>query len=80
MSASLFTIQIALYQEYLLNIFLLDRLPECGTFQTRQDLIDTARKMLDGILVLCANRDKLTNYTVGFVWGVSAIVKSHDRC
>jgi len=71
LSASLFSLQIALYQEYLLNNFLLDRLPGCGSSQSKQDLIDTARKMLDGILVLCANQDKLTNYSIGFVWAIT---------
>ena len=71
MSASLFSLQIALYQEFLLNSFLLDRLPDCGSSKTRQNLVDTARKMLDSVLVLCANRDKLSNYNLGFVWAVS---------
>ena len=70
-SASQFGLQIALYQEFLLNDFLLDRLPNCASPNTRQDLIDTARKMLDSILVLCANRDKMTNHTCSFVWVVS---------
>ena len=65
-----FNVVFALYQEFLLNSFLLDRMPDYGSFRTRQDLVDTARKMLDGILVLCANRDKLTNYTTYFVWTV----------
>lgn len=71
LSPSLFSLQIALYQEYLLNKFLLDRLPGCGSFETKQDLVETARKMLDAILVLCANRDKLTNYSICFVWAIS---------
>ena len=65
------SVVLSLYQEYLLNNFLLDRLPDCGSSKTRQDLIETARKMIDGILVVCANRDKLNNYTIGFVWTVS---------
>ncbi|KAL6720315.1 hypothetical protein ACLMJK_002236 [Lecanora helva] len=69
-TASQFTLVIALHQEYLLNSFLLDRLPTSGSLKSRQDLIDTARKMLDGILVLCANRDKLTNQNF-FVWSIS---------
>ncbi len=79
MSAYLFSLQIALYQEYLLNNFLLDRLPDCGSAKSRQDLVDTARKMLDGILVLCANRDKLSNYTIRFVWAVSTPSKFRAR-
>ncbi len=71
LSASLFSLQIALYQEYLLNNLLLDRLPGCGSSPSKQDVIDTARKMLDGVLVLCANRDKFTNYSIGFVWAVT---------
>ena len=67
----LFNIQIALYQEFFLNRFLLDRLPDYGSSETKQDLTDTARKMLDAILVLCANRDKLTHFSIGFVWAVS---------
>ena len=70
-SAFHFTLQMALYQEYNLNIFLLDRLPDEGSFNVKQNLVDTARKMLDGILVLCANRDKLTNH-IYFVWVVSS--------
>ena len=73
-----FSLVLALYQEYLLNNFLLDRLPDYGSFKTRQDLIDTARKMLDGILVICANRDKLNNYTIGFVWSVSTFKDWRD--
>lgn len=57
--------------KYLLSNFLLDRLPACGSSKTKQDLIETARKMLDGILVLCANRDKLTNYSIEFVWAIT---------
>ena len=71
MPAFRFSLQIALYQEYLLNDFLLDRLPDSGSVKTKQTLLETAQKMLDGVLVLCANRDKLTNYTTGFVWAVS---------
>lgn len=70
MCAFQFSLQMALYQEYNLNRFLIDRLPDEGSFKVKQDLVDTARKMLDGILVLCANRDKLTNYTINFVWAV----------
>lgn len=79
MPAFLFSLQITLYQEYLLNNFLLDRLPDCGSPNTRQDLVDTARKMLDGILVLCANRDKLSNYTIDFVCAVSSRSKFRRR-
>lgn len=68
--ALLLNFQIALYLEFLLNRFLLDRLPS-GSFETKQDLVDTARKMLDAILVLYANRDKLTRSSIGFVWAVS---------
>ena len=71
MSAFRFSLQMALYQEYNLNRFLIDRLPDDGSSNVKQDLVDTARKMLDGILVLCANRDKLTNHGIGFVWAVS---------
>ena len=71
MSAFQFSLQMALYQEFNLNIFLIDRLPDEGSYNVKQDLVDTARKMLDGILVLCANRDKLTNHAIGFVWAVS---------
>ena len=61
-TAFLFTLQLALYQESLLNRFLLDRLPGDGSFETKRSLIDTARKMLDAILVLAASRDKLANF------------------
>ena len=71
MPAFQFSLQMALYQEYNLNRFLIDRLPDEGSFNVKQDLVDTARKMLDGILVLCANRDKLVNFALGFVWAVS---------
>ena len=71
MPAFQFSLQMALYQEYNLNRFLIDRLPDEGSFNVKQDLVDTARKMLDGILVLCANRDKLMNFALGFVWAVS---------
>ncbi len=69
-TAFLFSLQIALYQEFLLNNCLLDRLPGYGSFETKQSLIETAKKMLDAILVLAANRDKLTNFTVRLVWTV----------
>jgi hypothetical protein len=49
--ALLLNFQIALYLEFLLNRILLDRLPS-GSFETKQGLVDTARKMLDAILVL----------------------------
>ena len=87
-TAFLFSLQIALYQEFLLNKFLLDRLPGYGSFETKQSLIETARKMLDAILVLAANRDKLTNFSVGFVWAVGfsstntsnmILIKSQDH-
>ena len=71
MPAFQFSLQMALYQEYNLNRFLINRLPDEGSFNVKQDLVDTARKMLDGILVLCANRDKLMNFALGFVWAVS---------
>ena len=70
-SASSFTLKIAIYQEWLLNDFLLDRLPDGGSVQVRQNLINTARKMLDGVLVSCANRDRLRDYMVGFVWTIT---------
>lgn len=70
MSAFQFSLQMALYQEFNLNKFLIERLPDEGSFNIKQDLVNTARKMLDGILVLCANRDKLTNYAIGFVWAI----------
>ena len=72
MSAFQFSLQIALYQEFNLNEFLINRLPDGGSFNVKQDLVNTARKMLDGILQLCANRDKLTSYATGFVWAVSS--------
>lgn len=71
MSAFQFSLQMAIYQEYNLNNFLIDRLPDEGSSNVKQDLVNTARKMLDGILVLCANRDKLTHYAMDFVWAVS---------
>jgi len=77
-SAYRLSLVLAFYQEYLLNNFLLDRLPDCGTFKTRQDLVDTAIKMLDCILILCANRDKLTEHTICFSWAVSDPCKLHD--
>ena len=61
----------AFQQQYNLNSFSIDRLPDEGSFSVKQDLVDTARKMLDGILVLCANTDKLVNFAVGVVWLVS---------
>lgn len=73
MSAYQFSLQMALYQEFNLNIFLINRLPDEGSFNVKQDLVDTARKILDGILVLCANRDKLTNYAIGFIWTVGSL-------
>ena len=73
MSASQFSLQMALYQEYNLNRFLIDRLPDEGSPSVKQDLVDTARKMLDGVLVLCANRDKLMNHAICFVWAVSVL-------
>ena len=72
MSAFQFSLQMALYQEFNLNKFLIDRLPDEGSLNVKQDLVDTARKMLDGILVLCANRDKLTNYAIGFICSVGS--------
>lgn len=68
-TAFLFSLQIVLL-ESLLNRLVLDRLAGHWSFETKQNLIETARKMLDAILVLAANRDKLTNFTVGFVWTV----------
>ena len=69
-TAFLFSLQLALYRESLLNKFLLDRLPGYGSYETKQSLIETARKMLDAILLLAANRDELTDFTMGFVWAV----------
>ena len=70
MSATQFRLQMSLYQEFNLNRFLINRLPDGGSFNVKQDLVDTARKMIDGILQLCANRDKLTNHSTNFVWAV----------
>lgn len=70
-SASSFNLKIGMYQEWLLNDFLLDRLPNCGSVQTKQNLINTARRMLDSVLVLCANRDRLKDYLVGFVCAIT---------
>lgn len=61
-----------------MNKFLINRLPDGGSFSVKQDLVDTARKMLDGILVLCANRDKLTNNAIDFVCAVSS--RPHALC
>ena len=66
-----FSLQMAIYQEHNLNNFLINRLPDDRSPNIKQDLVNTARKMLDGILVLCANRDKLTSYAMEFVWAVS---------
>ena len=76
MSAFQFSLQMAIYQEYNLNSFLIDRLPDEGSPNVKQNLVNTARKMLDGILVLCANRDKLTRYAMDFVWAVSPSILS----
>ena len=76
MPAFQFSLQMALYQEYNLNRFLIDRLPDEGSFNVKQDLVDNTRKILNGILVLCANRDKLTDFALGFVWAVSCLTFS----
>ena len=70
-SPYLFCAQMNYYQEYLLNRFLLDRLPEESSHEVKQDLVDTARKMLDTVLELCANRDRLTDFAVNFVWAIT---------
>ena len=67
----LYTVQINYYQERLLNRFLLDRLPETSSRQVKQDLIETARKILDGVLEQCANRDRLVDYNSNFVWAIT---------
>ena len=69
--AVLFTIKIAFYQEWLLNDFLLDRLPDGGSVQSKQNLITSARKMLDGVLVVCANRDRIRDNMYVFVWAIT---------
>ena len=40
---------------YALNRFLIKRLPDGISFNVKQDLVNTARKLFHGILVLCAN-------------------------
>ena len=70
-SALLFSINITFYLEWLLNNFILDRLPDGGSAQSKQSLIKTARKMLDGVLVLSANRDRLRDNMYVFVWTIS---------
>jgi len=79
MSAFLFSLQISLHQELFLNNFLLDRLPDGGSRQVKQDLVNTARKMLDGVLVLGANRDRLADYTIHIVWAVSPFLCLHQK-
>ena len=69
-AAFFFSLQLALYRELLLNKLLLDRMPGYGSYETKQSLVETARKMLDAILLLAANRDKLTDFTMGSVWAV----------
>lgn len=49
-------------------------LPEKGSPSLKQDLVDTTRKRLDGMLVLCAKKAKLTNHGVRIV---RAVISSH---
>ena len=69
----MFSLRIMLSLEFLLNKFLLDRLPDAASGQDRQDLLDTAKQMLDRVLVLSENRDRLADFTVGFAWAIAAI-------
>ena len=57
-----------------MNRFLLDRLPDQGFREVKQDLIDTARKMLDAVLELCSARDRLTDYPTCIVWQVRQLI------
>lgn len=57
--------------EFLLNKFLLERLPGAASNHDRQDLLDTAKQMLDRVLVLSENRDRLADFTVGFAWAIA---------
>ena len=51
-----------------MNRFLLNWIPDLGLREVKQDWVDTARRMLDSVLELCAARDKLTDYPMWIVW------------
>ena len=65
-----FFIQIVLSLELLLNRFLLERLPDDGSQQNKQDLINTSKEMLDRVILPSAHRDRLVDHQVPFAWAV----------
>ncbi|MCJ1243675.1 hypothetical protein MMC30_000872 [Trapelia coarctata] len=50
-----FVTQIALSLEFLLNRFLIERLPDDGSQQSKQDLINTSKEMLDRVILLSSH-------------------------
>ena len=63
-------LRVNLSLEFLLNRFLLERLPDDGSRQNKQDMLNTAKEMLDRIIILSANRDRLHEHQVGFSWAI----------
>ncbi|MCJ1435040.1 hypothetical protein MMC27_004410 [Xylographa pallens] len=63
-------LRVNLSLEFLLNRFLLERLPDDGSQQNKQDMLNTAKEMLDRIIILSANRDRLHEHQVGFSWAI----------
>ncbi|MCJ1475702.1 hypothetical protein MMC13_004365 [Lambiella insularis] len=64
-------LRVNLSLEFLLNRFLLERLPDSGSPTNHLSLLSTAAQMLDRIITLSANRDRLADHQVGFAWAVS---------
>jgi hypothetical protein len=62
------TVQIRL--EFLLNCFLLERIPGDESNENKQNLIDTAVRILNNIVLLQRNRDRLTDFVGGLTWGL----------
>ncbi|MCJ1405796.1 hypothetical protein MMC11_009026 [Xylographa trunciseda] len=70
LSSDMLILRVNLSLEFLLNRFLLERLPDDGSQQNKQDMLNTAKEMLDKIIILSANRDRLHEHQVGFSWAI----------
>ncbi|MCJ1384382.1 hypothetical protein MMC17_007498 [Xylographa soralifera] len=69
-ASDMLILRVNLSLEFLLNRFLLERLPDDGSQQNKQDMLNTAKEMLDRIIILSANRDRLHEHQVGFSWAI----------
>lgn len=69
-NARIYTKQVILSLEFLLNRYLLERLPNDETQRSKQALINTAAEMLNRFMILMTIRGKLADYLYDFAWAI----------